>query len=580
MLPFLGWFEGYGGKALRGDLLAGVTVAAVLVPQSMAYAMLAGLPPVYGLYAGAVAPIVAALWGSLRQLATGPIAITSLLVLTTLAPMAEPGSRGYIELAFQLSLMVGVIYLAIGALGAGQIMNFVSHAAVRGFTAAAALIIIATQLPALLGIEATKHEYVFLTVLEIVREIPSLDLTTATVGVVSFAAIYGLKRVRPEIPAGLIALAGAAIAVHFLGLADAGVAVIGEIPSGLPRPALPAFDLTVTGSLIGPAFVIAMVSFTETYSVAKTVAAETEQRFDVNQEFIGQGMANLLGAFFQCYPVSGSLSRTAINFSAGARTGLASVFSGAVVVVVLLFLTPLAAFIPRTALAALVIGAVLLLFHPGQVFALWRANRHDGVVAISVFVLALILKPDYALLIGVLVSLVLFLWKTMHPRMVRITRDPERGVFVNAEVEERPGCPQLLHLRSDNAIFFGNAEYTIEHILERVAAADGSLRFVLLDFSAVGFVDVTGIDELGVLLDELEHSGVKLVLIYVHQPVRAAFERAGLMRRFATSFEEDSTGYLFVGRGDAIAEIFAQLDHGYCRETCPHRVYHECDTVK
>jgi SulP family sulfate permease len=201
-------------------------------------------------------------------------------------------------------------------------------------------------------------------------------------------------------------------------------------------------------------------------------------------------------------------------------------------------------------------------------------------VAITVFVLALILKPDYALLIGVLISLVLFLWKTMHPRIVRIARDPERDVFRNADRAQLPGCPQILHLRSDNVIYFGNAEYTIERILERVDEADRPLKFLLLDFSAVGFIDVTGIDELKALLDELELRGIRLGLIDVHLPVRDAFERAGLMEQIARTCRAGTLGCLLEGKGEAIAKMFGELDHDYCRDVCPYRLYDECSTVK
>jgi SulP family sulfate permease len=444
-LPFLSWRTSYSGAAFRGDLLAGLTVAVVLVPQAMAYAMLAGLPPVYGLYAGAITPMIAGLWGSLRQLATGPIAIMSLLVLTTLTPYAEPGSEEFIRLAILLSLLVGGIYLLVGVFRMGQVMTFISHSAVRGFTAAAALIIISTQLPNFLGISVSRHEFILPMLVEIVRTLPEFHWPTALTGVFSFAIIYGLKHYQPRIPASLLALVLASVAIYVFELHESGIAIIGDIPGGLPALRPPAFDFAIVSSLIGPAVVMALVSFAETYSVGKAVSEETRQKVDVNQEFIGQGVANVVGSFFQCYPVSGSFSRTAINYAAGARTGISSVVASLLVIVSLLFLTPLFRYIPKAALAALVISAVLILFHPKQVFELWKKNRNDGIVAVTVFVLALVAKPDYALLIGVMISLILFLWKTMHPRIVRETRDPERELFVNADLFRKPSCPQILH---------------------------------------------------------------------------------------------------------------------------------------
>ncbi|MDM8525241.1 sulfate permease [Desulfococcaceae bacterium HSG8] len=573
LFPFLNWVKDYNRSIFRADLVAGITVAVVLIPQAMAYAMLAGLPPIYGLYASAITPMIAALWGSLRQLATGPIAIMSLLVLTTLTPMAEPGSPYFIELAILLGHIVGLLYLIVGILRMGHAMAFISHSAVRGFTAAAALIIIATQVPNLLGLTVEKHEYIFPMLLGILKGMPSVHDSTALIGAVSFAIIYGLKRISPTFPAGLLALLLTTSAVYFFDLHDSGVRIVGEFPGGLPRFQLPIFDMDIGFSLIGPAVVIGLVSFAETYSVGKVISSETRQKVDVNQEFIGQGLANVIGSFFRCPPVSGSFSRTAINFSAGAGTGMSSVVSSIIVIFALLFLTPLFTYIPKAALAALVISAVLLLFHPKEVFVLWKKNHNDGAVAVTVFVLALLVKPDYALLIGVMISLMLFLWKTMHPRIVRISKDPKHNMFVNADVYEKPSCPQILHLRSDNAIYFANAEYTVEHILERVDEADTPLKFLLLDCTAIGFIDITGIDELSVLREELETRKIRLALMGVHLPVMKVFKTSGFLAELSPDGVIDN-------KGEAIANLFHDIDHEYCRETCPHRLYFECSSVK
>jgi len=573
IFPFLSWLKDYQKEYFRGDLTGGLTVAVVLIPQSMAYAMLAGLPPVYGLYAAATTPLIAALWGSLRQLATGPIAIMSLLVLTTLTSLAEPGSEEFVELAFLLAFMIGVLYLCIGLFRLGVIMSFISHSAVRGFTAAAALIIIATQLPHLLGITVERHEYVFLKFIAIIKEVPALHIPTLILGLLAFVIIYGLKRYRPNFPSALVALILTTVLVVIFQLHDKGIAIVGETPSGLPYPHMPPLNLDVISSLLGPAFVIALVSFAETYSVGKTISAKTKQKVDVEQEFIGQGLANLIGSFFQSYPVSGSFSRTAINYATGAKTGVSSVISSLGVVVALLFLTPLLTYIPRAALAALVISAVLILFHPKEVFALWKMNRHDGIVAITVFVLALLTKPDYALLIGVMISLMFFLWKTMHPRIVRITKDPELNMFVNADLNNKPSCPQILQLRSDNAIYFANAEYTVEHILERLAEHETPIKFLLLDFQAMGFIDITGVEELRTLLDEVKRQDIQLAIMDAHRPVREVFESSGFI-------DELKPSHLLGKRGEAITFLFKYLDHDYCKNVCPYKLYLECSEVK
>ena len=573
VFPFLIWLKGYEISFLRTDVMAGLTVAVVLIPQAMAYAMLAGMPPVYGLYAATVTPFIGALWGSLRQLATGPIAIMSLLVLTSLTPLAEPGSPEFIELALLLAFMVGILYLGIGLFRLGEVMSFISHSAVKGFTSAAALIIIATQIPHFLGLTVSRHEYIFSMLLELLRGLPSLHILTFAVGFVAFVIIYGLKKYRPNFPAGLVALVLTSVAVVMFQLNEHGVAVVGKTPKGLPHLHVPLMDFDIISSLIGPAVVIALVSFAETYSVGKAISAQTKQRVNVDQEFVGQGLANLIGSFFQCYPVSGSFSRTAINYASGAKTGISSVVSSLIVVLALLFLTPLLTYIPRAALAALVISAVLLLFHPKEAFVLWKMNRHDGIVAITVFALALLAKPDYALLIGVMISLMFFLWKTMHPRIVRVTKEPDLNMFLNADMHNKPSCPQILQLRSDNAIYFANAEYTIEHMIERLDEHTTPVKFLLLDFQGVGFMDITGVDELRTLKNEIKERGIDLALMGVHLPVKQVLESSGFI-------EEFSPGNLIENRGEAITFLFRHIDHGYCKNDCPYLLFFECSSVK
>lgn len=252
---------------------------------------------------------------------------------------------------------------------------------------------------------------------------------------------------------------------------------------------------------------------------------------------------------------------------------MSSVVASLSVIAALMFLTPLLTYIPRAALAALVMSAVLMLFHPREVFSLWKMNRHDGIVALCVFILALLAKPDYALLIGVMVSLMFFLWKTMHPRIVRVSKDPELNMFINADEYQKPSCPQILQLRSDNVIYFANAEYTIEHIVARLEEHTTPIKFLLLNFQAVGFIDITGVDELRVLSDELKIRGVGLAFMSVRLPVKKVFESSGFLNQL-------NSDYLLVNRGDAIALLFRQIDHGYCKDVCPHRLFNECSTVK
>ncbi len=579
LVPFLSWLQGYNAEMLRHDSLAGLTVAVILIPQAMAYAMLAGLPPVYGLYAAAVTPMIGGLWGSLRQLATGPIAITSLLVFVAVSSMAAPGSPEYVELALLLSLIVGTLYLVSGFLRLGQMMSFISHSAVKGFTAAVAVIIVAAQLPHLMGIEVNRHEYIVFMLVEIAANLHKTHLPTLVTGFSCFLFIYTVKKYRPAFPAALTALFAATLFIFFFRLNETGIAVLGQNPAGLPGFHFPPVDPETVSDLIGPAMVIALVGFVETYSIAKTISAESRQKLDVNQELIGQGLANLAGGLFQSFPVSGSFSRTAVNYAAGAKTGVASIIASMIVMVTLMFLMPLLTYIPKAGLAAVVVGAVLTLFHPAQVFRLWKINRDDGIVAVTVFLLALLVKPDYALLIGVVVSLIFFFWKTMHPRIVEITKDPEFNLFVNADTTGKPGCPQILHIRSDNVIFFANAEYTMEHILERVETVDTPLKFLLVDFQAVAFIDITGIDELRRLKEALHAKDIRLAILEVHDPVMETFISSGFYDEMAEDGMVEASG-LTSGHGKVLAALFQEIDHEYCRRICPYKLFYECETVK
>lgn len=573
LLPFLAWLKDYRPEHLKNDALAGLTVSVVLIPQAMAYAVLAGLPPIYGLYAAAVTPFIAAMWGSLPQLATGPIAIMSLLVLTNLTEFAPPGSPQFIELTFMTAAMVGVLYLLIGFLRFGFIMSFISHAAIKGFTSAAALIITSTQLPHLMGVGVERHEFFFEVFWELALAVPLVHGPTLGIGLVCLAIIYGVRKLDQRLPAGLIALSVASAAVYLLGLDKQGVALVGASPAGLPAFHLPLFQLDLISDLVGPTVILAMVSFAETFSVSKAISNQTGHKVDVDQEFVAQGLANLVGSFFQCCPVSGSFSRTAVNFSAGAKTAVSSVVASLGVVVVLLFFTPILGLIPKAALAALVISAVLTLFHPRQVLDVWRINRNDGTVALTVFIMSLLIKPDYALMLGISMSLIFFLWKTMHPRIVTETKDPELNMFLNSDEADRPTCPQIVFLRVDNPIYFANAEYTMDHIIEQFANSGPAIKVLLLDFQAVGFIDGTGLDELRSLKEELDREGVITAVSDYHQPVYQALKRIGLT-------EGDGALSLHRNKYEAVSRIVRMIDHDYCRDQCPLSLFYECPELK
>ncbi len=573
LFPFLKWFRGYNKEFLTSDFLAGLTVAVVLVPQSMAYAMLAGLPPVHGLYAGAIASAVAALWGSSPQLQTGPVAIVSFLVFTSLMTFAQPESPQFLLLASALALMAGIFQLFLGAFKLGFIMNFVSHAVVSGFSNAAAIIIASTQVPHLLGIEIEKHEFVFKNFAEIAKNAVYTNPYTAAIGFASLVLIILLKRIHNAFPSALAVVVLSTLATYYLNLEEKGVKVVGDIPAGLPTPTLPLIDMDMVDELLGKAIVIAIIGFMEAYAIAKTISVQTKQKLDVDQELIGQGLANIVVSFFKGYPVSGSFSRSAVNFIAGAKTGMSSVFTTLFVLITLFFFAPLLYYLSRATLAAIVILAVIGIVKPARFLSLYKTNRQDGIIALITFFSSFIMKPDYAIFIGVVLSLILFLWRSMYPRIVHLSRDPETRTFVNAQTFGIPECPQILFIRPDASLYFANAEHIFEEIDRLVKSKGKELKYLVIDGESINYIDATAVEVFKDFLEELERRNVELYMVNVKLPVKEVLYRAGIINVIG----EDR---LIASKGQTISLLFKKLDHDYCKRDCPYAVFDECASVK
>ena len=573
IFPFLAWLRNYKFSLFKSDLLAGITVAVIILPQSMAYALLAGVPPVIGIYSAAITPIIAGLWGNLRQLSTGPFAILSLLVYTTLSPIAIPGSHDYLEMAVLLTLIVGGINIFIGLFRLSRFVSFISLSIVKGFTSASALIIIGTQLPALLGIEIKHFQYFVPTIYNIILDLPKLHVPTFIIGVGSLFLIIIIRKIS-TLPSGLFTLIIATVFTAIFRLDLNGVNIIGQIQPGMPQFVLPMFDMGTISLLFVPALVMVLITNVETYSIGKTIAMETKQPLDWNKEFFGQGLANVVGSFFQNIPVSASFSRTAVNYKAGAKTAMSSVITGLSVIVVLLFATGWLYYVPRASLAAIVISAVLILFHPRQIFKLLKKNRDDGIVAISVFILSLLIKLDYALLISVSLSLIFFIWKSMHPRIIRVTHALDYKVEINGDALNKPSCPQIFHIRPDNSVFFVNSEYTVERIREKLETqASPATKFFILDFESIAFIDITAIEEFKLLKAELEAKGIQMVIMNLHIPVEKVFRSTGFIDTFDPKL-------IFTNRNELIPKLFEKIDHKYCVEECPYTLFPCCLKIK
>lgn len=530
IFPFLSWLKDYDKDKLYKDFIAGLTVAIILIPQVMAYAILAGLPPVYGLYAAFLGTAVSALWGSSRHLSTGPAALVSFLVLTALVPLAKPESTEFIALAIILALMIGVIQLLMGIFKLGFIMNFISHSVISGFTTAAALIIAATQIPSLFGYTVEKHEFVFLNFYEIIKDIPHTNLLTLLIGLVSIVLIIFMKkRVSKAFPAALIVIVIGILSSYLLDFAGKGVAVIGVIDANLRLPSIPQISSGKIFTLLPSALIIAVIGFLEGYAISKAITLKSKQKIDVNQELIGQGLGNIASSIFKGYPVAGSFSRTAVNYSAGAVTGFSSVFVSLFVLITIIFLTPLLYFLPKAVLSAIVIAALVDLIEFSKFRETFNLSGTDGIVITSTFLFSFILKPDDAIFIGIVVSLVLFLRKTIVADVMELVFVMEEERFQTITFgNELKVFPNILVLRIDMSIFFANVNKIVQQIEELVQQKGEELEHIVINFSGVNYVDVSGCETLNEYFEELWERDIKIYSMYRKKQVRDIMRKSGM----------------------------------------------------
>ncbi len=519
-LPLIGWVRRADAGSHRADALAGLTVAAMLVPQAMAYAALAGMPPVTGLYAATVPLVAYALLGTSGQLAFGPVAIVSLLTASTLAPLADGDPGAYVALAGMLALLVGAIQVVLGLLRAGRLTSLLSHPVVSGFTSAAAIVIATSQLDQLLGVSIGSPDGWIARIGALTGSLSQLHVPTVLVGVVAILALVGGRRLGNKVPTPLLVVVLATAAVPVFGLADVGVAILGEVPAGLPRPTLPVAPLDAVVALLPGALIIALLSYLEGISVARAIAARTRDRIDPDQELLASGAANLAAGLFQAFPVAGGFSRTAVNHTAGARTPLASIVTAVGVLLALVLLAPLLTTLPQVVLAAVVVVAVAKLVDVREAIHAWRVERTDGVALLVTFVATLTLGVELGIGVGIAVSLLLTLWRVGVPRLT-------------AEVD---GALAVLHVEGDLLPASGvRLQDEVDALLAqwpRSKEARTRARLVL-DLSAVPTADLSGIQALASIDAACRAAEVELHLAGLRQRVASTLTRARLDDRFA-----------------------------------------------
>jgi sulfate permease, SulP family len=533
-VPAPGWVRGYRRADLGGDAAAGLTVAVMLIPQAMAYALLAGLPPVVGLYAATIPLAVYALLGTSRQLAVGPVAIISLLTLTGVSALAEPGTAEFVAQAAVLALMTGVLQLVLGVVRAGAVASFLSHAVISGFTSAAAIVIALSQLKHLLGIPLPAEAGVPALLAAAVAGLGAVQPETLAIGAAAIALLLLARRYAPRVPGPLLVVLLGTLATWGLGLHDR-VAIVGDVPGGLPPLAPPPLDAGVLRALLPAALAITFVGFMESYAVARSLARRGRYRIDADGELRGLGAANVAAGLFSGYPVTGGFSRSAVNYQAGARTQLASLITAALILVALLAFTGLFHFLPRAVLAAIVVVAVSGLVDLKEPVRLLRLAPADGAVLIVTFAATLLIGIEPGIVTGIVLSLLLFLRRSAYPRVARLGWVAAEDTFRDLErYPEAETVPGTLVLRPDRSLYFANAAAVADAIRARAGAEPG-LRRLVLDFTGVNEMDAEGADTLAELLEELHAAGVAVAIAGMKGPVRDLARRAGWPARFGAA---------------------------------------------
>lgn len=560
-LPILEWGRSYDRGTLTSDLVAALIVTIMLIPQSLAYALLAGLPAQVGLYASIVPLIAYAVFGTSRTLAVGPVAVISLMTATAAAGVAAQGSAEYVAAALILAFLSGSILLAMGLLRLGFLANLLSHPVVSGFITASGIIIAVSQLKHILGIRASGEALPeMLTTMT--GSLSGLNMPTLIVGASALAFLFWVRKglrplllrlgLKPRL-ADLLAKAGPVFAVAVsilavvgLGLEARGVAVVGPIPTGLPPLTPPLFDPALWSALLVPALLISVIGFVESVSVAQTLAAKRRQRIEPDQELVGLGAANIGAALSGGYPVTGGFARSVVNFDAGAETPAAGAYTAVGIAAAAMFLTPLLYFLPIAVLAATIIVAVLSLVSFGNVAEVWRYSKSDFAAMAGTILVTLLMGVEAGIITGVGVSLALYLWRASRPHAAIVGLVPDTQHFRNVLRHEVETAPNLLTLRIDESLTFINARWLEEHVLKLVAERP-ELEHLVLMCSAVNEIDASALESLEAINHRLADAGVKLHLSEVKGPVMDRLQRSDLL--------EELTGRVFLSQFDAFEEL-------------------------
>ncbi len=563
------WHKDVTRETLRKDAFAGLTGAAIVLPQGVAFALIAGLPPEYGLFSAVVIAVIAALWGSSRVMVSGPTTAISALVFVTLSAFATAGTPGFIALAITLTLMVGVIQLIAGLAGLGALIAFVSHSVIVGFTAAAAVLIAVSQLPAVFGVDVERGGEVVERISRLLPELGGVHWSAVIVAGVTLASVVLMQRIDRRLPAFVLALALGSVVAQLPVWPEGQIAFFSPLESVVPALTTPSFDLDLWGQLLPGAAAIAFVGLLEAISIGKSFAARRGEKYDSNQELIGQGLSNVVGSFTQCYAGSGSFTRSGVNMESGAQTPLAAVFASGFLLLALLVVGPLVPFVPVPAMAAVILYVAWRLVNVREIRHILQSGRSETVILLSTFFTGVFSELDFAIMVGVVVSLVVFLKDSAQPLVAVGAPATANGrrVFRNAEALKLPECPQIRMMRVEGPIFFASIEH-IEREFDRIEARAETRQTRILSLKAVNKIDLTGADFLIDRIKKARRQGRDMHLIAVAAPTLRVLNRLGVTRFVG----EDN---LHAHKTEAIAEAVRRADDDICAR-CTLRVFKEC----
>jgi SulP family sulfate permease len=562
--------RGYPRTALQADLLAGATVGLVLLPQALAFSLLAGLPPRMGLYAAVVAAVVGALWGSSSHLNSGPTNTASIITLSVLLPIAAPGTPEFAAAAGLIAVLAGGMRLLMGLARLGMLVNFVSDSVAVGFTAGAGILILSNQIEPLLRINLPPSAGLIETLIGASGQLDVAHLPSLLLGAATIATIMLWPRVTKRVPAVLVGVAGMAVVSFLLGLEGLGVATIGELPVGLPPLAmLPLLDLELIGQLANGALALAIIGLVEAVAIARAVSGYSRQRLDSNQEFVGQGLANIAAGLFSGYPCSGSFNRSALSYQSGGKTAVSNIFAGLFVLAATFALAPFMAHMPRPVLAGALAVTAWSMVDVKTIRRLWRGARGDAMIMALTLVATLLLPLQFAILIGVLMSLGYYLLRTSSPRVVSVLPDADFKHW--GYHPERPHCPQLAVIDILGDLYFGAVNHVEEAIYDILAATPGQ-RFVLLRMHSVQHIDISGIRMLENIRRTLLDRGGEIYFVRVRDPVLARMRATGFYAQIGPNqiLDEDT----------AIDTLFYRvIDPAVCIYECERRAFLECHSL-